>query len=323
MIDYYMPIKHLVLPGGGTAGMCLVGALQKLHDADIWNINDIKAIYSVSAGSIIAVLIALKFNWETIVDYLEKRPWSDVYNVNLTNIFDIFMKKGFYGAEFFVTFFKPFFDSKDIDINITVSELYAMTGVDIHFCTTELSSFTFTSISHETHPNVEVLTAIQMSAAFPLIISPVFSDGKCYIDGGLLCNYPMSMCLKRYPDKSEILGIGNQTKHTRKDVTEGSSLFEFIENLLYSMVSNLANRVKDDGNSENIPVYVSIPIPNVTLTSINSMFSDRDLRHALLETGRERATAFLEARTTTDDEDTIDVPTSEHIDDELLSQCTV
>lgn len=309
-----MTIKHLVLPGGGTAGMCLVGALQKLHDAGIWNNDDITAIYSVSAGSMIAVLVALKFSWETIVDYLVKRPWSDVYNVNLANIFDIFMKKGFYGDGFFATFFKPFFDSKDIEMNITMGELYKLTGVDLHFCTTELSSFTFMSISHETHPNVEVLTAIQMSAAFPLIISPIFHDGKCYIDGGLLCNYPMDMCLKKYPNKSEILGIGNQIKDSREDVTEKSSLFEYIENLLYSMVANLSNRIKDDGNCENIPVYVSIPIPNVTLTSIQNTFSDMDLRNELLEIGRERANAFLEARTTTDD-----VDISEHNNTELLS----
>ena len=289
-----MTIKRLVLPGGGTAGMCLVGALQKLHEADIWNINDIESIYSVSAGSMIAVLVALKFTWETIVDYLVKRPWSDVYNVNLANIFDIFMKKGFYGTDFFVTFFKPFFDSKDISINITMLELYTITGIDLHFCTTELESLVFTSISHETHPNIEVLTAIQMSAAYPLIISPVFNDGKCYIDGGLLCNYPMSMCLKRHPDKTEVLGIGNQIKDNREDVTEKSSLLEFIESLLYSMVSNLGNRIKDTGNSENIPVYISIPIPNVTLTSIQNTFSDIELRKELLETGRERASAFLD-----------------------------
>ena len=142
-----MTIKHLVLPGGGTAGMCLVGALQKLHDANIWNIDDIQAIYSVSAGSMIALLVALKFSWDTIVDYLVKRPWSDVYNVNLANIFDIFMKKGFYGPEFFITFFKPFFDSKDINMNITMLELYTITGVDIHFCTTEMSSLTMLSSS--------------------------------------------------------------------------------------------------------------------------------------------------------------------------------
>ena len=289
-----MTIKHLVLPGGGTAGLCLVGALQKLHDAGIWNIYDIQSIYSVSAGSMVAILIALKFSWETIVDYIVKRPWSDVYNVNLANIFDIFMKKGFYGPDFFITFFKPFFDSKDIDLNITMSELYKITGVDLHFCTTELSSLVFTSISHETHPDIEVLTAIQMSAACPLIISPVFSDGKCYIDGGLLCNYPMSSCLKKYPDKTEVLGIGNQIKDNREDVTEESSLLEFIESLLYSMVSNLGNRIKDGGNSENIPVYVSIPIPNVTLTSIQNTFSDINLRIGLLEIGKQRASIFLE-----------------------------
>lgn len=289
-----MTIKHLVLPGGGTAGMCLVGALQKLHDANIWNIDDIQAIYSVSAGSMIALLVALKFSWDTIVDYLVKRPWSDVYNVNLANIFDIFMKKGFYGPEFFITFFKPFFDSKDINMNITMLELHTITGVDIHFCTTEMSTLTFTSISHESHPNVQVLTAIQMSAAFPLIISPVFNNGKCYVDGGLLCNYPMSMCLQKYPDKTQVLGIGNQIKDNREDVTEESSLLQFIENLLYSMVANLGNRIKDNGNSENIPMYMSIPIPNVTLTSIQNTFSDIELRKELLETGRERASAFLD-----------------------------
>ena len=298
-----MTIKHLVLPGGGTAGMCLVGALQKLHDANIWNIDDIQAIYSVSAGSMIALLVALKFSWDTIVDYLVKRPWSDVYNVNLANIFDIFMKKGFYGTDFFVTFFKPFFDSKDINMNITMLELYTITGVDIHFCTTEMSSLTFTSISHESHPNVEVLTAIQMSAAFPLIISPVFNNGKCYVDGGLLCNYPMAMCLQKYPDKTEVLGIGNQIKDNREDVTEDSSLLQFIENLLYSMVANLGNRIKDNGNSENIPMYMSIPIPNVTLTSIQNTFSDIELRKELLETGRERASAFLDEWNTTDNID--------------------
>ena len=289
-----MTIKHLVLPGGGTAGICLVGVLQKLHDSEIWNINDIESIYSVSAGSMVAILIALKFSWETIVDYIVKRPWSEVYNVNLANIFDIFMKKGFYGTDFFITFFKPFFDSKDIELNITMLELYNITGVDLHFCTTDLSSFSFKSISHETHPDVEVLSAIQMSAAYPLIISPVFNDNKCYIDGGLLCNYPMSLCLEKYPDKTEILGIGNQNKESRNKITEDSSLLEFIENLLYSMVSNLGNRIKDTGNSENIPIYVSIPIPNVTITSIQNTFSDIEIRKELLEIGKKRASIFLD-----------------------------
>ena len=314
-----MTIKHLVLPGGGTAGLCLVGALQTLHDAGIWNIDDIQSIYSVSAGSMISILIALKFTWETIVDYIVKRPWSNVYNVNLANIFDIFMKKGFYGPDFFITFFKPFFDSKDIELNITMAELYKITGVDLHFCTTDLSSFTFISISHETHPNIEVLTAIQMSAACPLIISPVFNDGKCYIDGGLLCNYPMSMCLKRHTDKTEILGIGNQIKDNRTEVTENSSLFEFIENLLYSMVSNLGNRIKDDGNAENIPVYVSIPIPNVTLTSIQNTFSDIELRKGLLEIGRQRASIFLDDYTNNKEISETEPPMS----DDLLSQPNV
>ena len=200
-----MTIKRLVLPGGGAAGIRLMGTLQRLHEKKIWNVENIETIYSVSAGSLLAVLLALKFNWETITDYIIKRPWSDVYKISLNNIFDIFLKKGFYDVDFFITFFKPFFDSKDISINITLKQLYDITGVDCHFCTVELNSFVFTDVSHENYPDLEVVKAVQMSAAYPVFISPVFIENKCYIDGGLLCNYPINICVEKYPDKSEIL----------------------------------------------------------------------------------------------------------------------
>jgi predicted acylesterase/phospholipase RssA len=308
-----MPIKHLVLPGGGTAGFCLVGALQKLHDAGVWNLDDIKSIYSVSAGSLIAVLIALKFNWDTIVDYILNRPWSNVYKVNLTNIIDIFLKKGFYDTDFFVTFFKPFFDSRDISMNITLSELYEITGVDVHFCTVEMTSLTFIGITHETHPDLEVLKAIQMSAAYPLIVSPVFNDGKYYIDGGLLCNYPIDMCLKKYPNKDEVLGMGNSIRSFSQEITSNSSLFEFIEDLLFKMVMNLSNRIHNNGNRDEIDNYVSIPIPKVTMTNIQNTFSDKELRRKLITDGAECAATFLAAHGIITEDEPKDEPKDDNI----------
>ena len=45
-----MPIKHLVISGGGANGIKSLGILKELNDHQFWNIKDIKTIYSTSAG---------------------------------------------------------------------------------------------------------------------------------------------------------------------------------------------------------------------------------------------------------------------------------
>lgn len=281
-----MTIKHLVLPGGGAAGIRIVGALQYLHDNGVWNHTDLESIHCVSVGAIIAVLIALKFEWDVIVDYVVNRPWDDAYKVSLANIFDVFMKKGFFGPDMFITFFKPFFDSRDISLEITLAEFYALTGVSISFYTVELNSFVFTEISHETFPDLAVLTAVHMSAAYPILISPVIIEKSCYVDGGMLCNYPISRCLAKYPNVNEVLGIGGSSTSECKPITDDSSLFEYIMELIYSMISNLFDRVNEKENRVEIPNYVSIHIPSITLGDLQATFASIDIRNTVLEEGR-------------------------------------
>jgi predicted acylesterase/phospholipase RssA len=290
----YMPIKHLVLPGGGAAAIRLLGALQKLHDNEIWNVKDIESIHAVSAGTIIGVLIALKFDIETIVDYIIQRPWGDVFKVSLTNIFDVFLKKGFFSSEMFVTFVKPFFDTKDISLDITLKDFYEITNVKLYFYTVELNSFQLTQVSHETFPDLQVIKAVHMSAAYPVMVSPVIIDDKCYVDGGVICNYPINYCTNMCPDKNEILGIGSEVKATTKCITNESSIFEYLMELIYKMVRNIFGRVKDIENRQPVPNYVSIHIPSVTIGDIQDTFNDIELRKALLAEGAASAEDFLE-----------------------------
>ena len=90
-----MTIKHLVLPGGGAASLRLLGALQRLEEGKVWKQENIKSIHAVSAGTLIAVLIALNFDIQTIVDYMIGRPWDNVFQISLVNIFDVFSKNIF------------------------------------------------------------------------------------------------------------------------------------------------------------------------------------------------------------------------------------
>ena len=65
-----MTIKHLVISGGGPNGIKSLGILKELCDNNFWNINDIQTIYATSAGAIIALLLLLKFDIDTISNYI-------------------------------------------------------------------------------------------------------------------------------------------------------------------------------------------------------------------------------------------------------------
>jgi NTE family protein len=192
-----MTIKHLVIPGGGPTGIKALGALQYLEEQGYWSINDIETIYATSAGSIISVLLCLKFDWETINDYIVKRPWNDAFQLSVNQIFEAYSKKGLFDKNVAEIFYKPFFKAKDISMEITMKEFYELSKIEIHLFSLDINTFILEDISHITHPDLQLLTAVQMSSAIPVLISPVCIDDKCYVDGGVICNYPVNQCISR------------------------------------------------------------------------------------------------------------------------------
>ena len=205
-----MTIKYLVIPGGGPTGIIALGALQYLETNHFWNINEIESIYATSVGCILSVLIAMKFEWEMIIDYIIKRPWHEAFPININCFFDAFSKKGLFDRKFIEIFFKPFFDAKDLSLDITMKEFYECTKIELHFFSLEINNFEVVNISHETYPDLQLLTAIHMSCAIPVIFSPVCIEDKCYVDGGVVCNYPLKYCIENALDKNEIFAINNK-----------------------------------------------------------------------------------------------------------------
>jgi predicted acylesterase/phospholipase RssA len=47
------------------------------------NLENIKSIYGTSMGAIIGTILVLNYDWETIDDYLIKRPWNNIYKFDL------------------------------------------------------------------------------------------------------------------------------------------------------------------------------------------------------------------------------------------------
>ena len=286
-----MAIKHLVISGGGPIMFQILSAIQELEKNNFLDMKNIESIYGTSAGAIIAVIISLKFDWETVNDYLIKRPWKDVFPVKVQNIFEAYTKKGIFDIKTIEKCFKPLFDAKDISLNISLEDFFKLTNVDIHMFTFEINSYKTQDISYKTHPTLSLLTAIQMSCALPVLVTPVCIGHECFIDGGIGCNYPLNYCIESGKEPETILGFKNIYCDEKTIINENSTLLDYILKFIFKAVLNLDNY----DIQPIIQNQVMFDVTHLSLDILKNALSSVDARRELFEKGKISAKKFLDS----------------------------
>jgi len=186
--------------------------------------------------------------------------------------------------------FKPLFDAKDISLDINMKDFYELTKIDLHIFSFEVNEYKIVEISYKTHPDLKVLQAIQMTCALPVLISPVCLDDKCYMDGGVGCNYPLSFCIDSGKEPNEILGFKNKYSDEKIYINNESTLLDYILRFLFKAILNVTNN------------YIQPIIKNevicdttyLTLDTFKSALSNIETRRELFEKGKQTAHSFLD-----------------------------
>ena len=238
-------IKHIVISGGGVYGLSAYGALKYLNEQGKWNIENIQTIYGTSVGAIVSVILALKYEWSIVDDYFIKRPWNNVFQFKLFSIVQSFETRGIFNITHLEEIFKPLFGGKDVPINITMKEFYDLNHLELHFITVDLNTFVPVDLSYKTHPNWRLMDAVYCSAALPLIFAPFkkvseslanggpdsSNENEFYLDGGVICAYPLQNCIDNGANLDEILGISKECRNNVDSIvslTDDSSLIDYI-----------------------------------------------------------------------------------------------
>jgi predicted acylesterase/phospholipase RssA len=229
-------IKHLVICGGGIAGITAYSVLRESNKSGFWNIEHIESMYGTSAGAIIALFMSLKYDWNDIDDYIIKRPWENVFKIDVGAVLRSFDIKGIFGKKIIEEMLFPLLKGKDLETTITMKELYEYNHIDIHLFTTEINTYTTVDISHKTHPDWKVIDAIYCSACLPIVFIPYINNDVCYIDGGVTNNYPIYACLENGANPQEILGIRlPEEDNTNSIMKDDHSLFDYLSFILNKM----------------------------------------------------------------------------------------
>lgn len=221
-------IRHLVISGGGRTGLSFYGILRESQKSGLWNINNIQSIYSTSIGSFLSIIICLKYNWDIMDAFLIKRPWENVFKFDLYSIIQAFDKRGIFSIKVIEDVLSPLLLGADLDINITMKEFYEINKIDVHIFSTELNNFETIDFSHKTHPEWRIIDVIYCSCALPIVFSPYMKEDKCYIDGGILTNYPIYYCLQSGAIPEEILGIKKINSTVKTYIKENSTFFDYL-----------------------------------------------------------------------------------------------
>ena len=289
-----MTIKHLVLSGGGAAGFTVYGALKYLNKNNFFTFKDIKSIHACSAGAIVSGLILIEQDWNLLDDYILKRPWDKLINVNPTAMFNLWQQKGIFDETIIKEIIKPFLQSKDYNINITLKDIYDKTGVELFIYTTNINSSSLETVvlNHNTFPDLELYKAITMSSAFPLMFIPICIDNNCYIDGGLLNNFPLNECLDLNKDENEILAIKISSNNKNRENVNGETVLPlYLYNIIFKMYE-LINTIKKHVDIKNI---ITCYIEDNSFSKWSGAVTEPSIRQEYIDIGIKNAKDFLES----------------------------
>lgn len=242
-------IKHLVISGGGFNGFSYYGILKATNKRGMWKTEQLESIYGTSIGSILAVMIAMNFEWELLDNFIIKRTWQTVFPFNVYSLINAIPNCGLYTSAMIDDIFYPLFNAKDVPLDITLQGFYDLFGIELHLFSTCINTFESVDFTHITYPDKRLLDCVYSSAALPILCAPLLHkeiiDGKevdnLYLDGAIFNNYPIHSCLVKNADSIDsILGICKSDPFANRDIKIGT-IFEYLDCLINRLVG-LANR---------------------------------------------------------------------------------
>jgi predicted acylesterase/phospholipase RssA len=286
-------IKHLVISGGGPSGLLTYGAAAYLARKGFWSLANIESIYGCSIGAYMGVVFSLGYDWNWLDDYFIQRPWEKVVANASVSLIDIYEKKGLLNEKFIRDATEPLLRAKDLAETITLEDFYAFNKIDIHMYTTNINGKCLEKVdlSHTTHSKLPLIKALQMTMCFPIMFQPICEGDHCYIDGGLLNNFPLNDCIEQKKcSHDDILAFKNIWTNKRLFIEEESSMLDFLLVLMRKMQATLDT----EPEQEDIKQTVRCLIEDFDgFDNWIKALSDKEMRGKGVEKGAKQAELFL------------------------------
>ncbi len=156
----------LALSGGGAKGFAHVGALKALEELGIR--PDI--VSGTSAGAVVSVLYADGYSPDEILDLFSELSFKDLAEIVLP-------RASFFKIERFRQFMTDSLRTRRLE-ELALPAAVTATNLDKGGVVTWRSG--------------DIVERVVASCSIPIVFPPVLIDGEHYVDGGVLCNLPVT-----------------------------------------------------------------------------------------------------------------------------------
>ena len=236
-----MNLRALVFSGCGTRIIGHTGFLCCIEKH--FDLSLVDTFAGTSAGSFIALCMALGYKPKELFDLLVELDYLKVSNIDADLLLDYYSKFGVDDGEKAMKLVKLVISKKTNNSEITFKELYELTGKTLLVATTNVNKECVEYITHETFPDLPVYLGIKMSGSIPYYFTPVRWNGCLYVDGALIDNFPIKnfnldetigMYVKKHdPPPEDITDLLNYTMSilgTLLKVSENDLLSKYADN---------------------------------------------------------------------------------------------
>ena len=205
--------KNLVLEGGGVRGLAYAGVFSVLEQKGI--LQQVEKVGGSSAGSIAGMLVSIGYNAAEIDGLMLDLPvqkFKDGYGGLVGKYKRLKTDFGIFKGDAFEKWLQQLVAHKTGNRFLTFEQLHQLhlqnsLYKDLYCTGTNLSKQQLEIFSYQTTPDMPVALAVRISGGVPLYFEPVALDNQLnkikksdsvsfvnyYVDGGMLCNYPISM----------------------------------------------------------------------------------------------------------------------------------
>ena len=220
---------------------CYLGVLKTLEDNG--DLQNIRTISGCSSGSMLALFIACG---KTVQEIFEMSMDVDVKNLIRFNL-RVFIKYfGFVDTrpirEKLVEMCGRDPTFLEIDTQLYISAACINTGEIVYF-------------SKDTHPDMKVIDAVCMSISIPFMFKPGRLDGKLYVDGAMLEDFPYMPML--YKDPSTVIVL--RTPRRNFNIEKIKTLRDYIFIGIQAILTKVNNTSYNTRGSKQYIIYDNDP----------------------------------------------------------------
>jgi len=272
-----MEYDTICMSGGGVKGFAFIGALDYLNKKKIINIDNIKNWVGTSIGSILAYAFVCGFSITEMENFIIEFDFTKTNpDISIDNIFISHGISDGKRAEFIL---RSFIQHKFNIDDITFLELYKLTQKNLLIIGTNFTHACEEVFSHNTTPDMSVVTAVRISMSIPVFFTPVLYNNCYYVDGSITNNFPINHC-----DKYTTIGlyIRNNNDTCNNEITSIVSIIIGCMNIISDTINH-----KDINMCDNI-----VQIDNYKHEFINFDFTI-ETKMKLLKLGHTYAKKFI------------------------------